>query len=50
MSVAGELTLADGTREVLDASALRRTPETALRYLSLAMVLLGAGLVTARLT
>jgi hypothetical protein len=49
-SVAGELTLADGTTEALDASALRRTPETALRYLSLAMVLLGAGLVTARFT
>jgi hypothetical protein len=44
------LTLADGTVEALDAFALRRTPETALRYLSLAMVLLGAGLVTARFT
>jgi hypothetical protein len=49
-SVSGELTLADGTAEAFDASALRRTPETALRYLSLAMVLLGVGLVTARLT
>jgi hypothetical protein len=49
-SVSGELTLVDGTVEALDASALRRTPESALRYLSLAMVLLGAGLVTARFT
>ena len=49
-SVAGELTLADGTAEALDASALRRSPEAALRYLSLAMVLLAVGLVTARLT
>jgi hypothetical protein len=47
-SVSGELTLADGTAEAFDASALRRTPETALRYLSLAMVLLGVGLVIAR--
>ena len=49
-SVSGELTLADGSAEALDASALRRTPETALRYLSLAMVLLAVGLVTARFT
>jgi hypothetical protein len=47
-SVSGELTLADGSAEALDASALRRTPETALRYLALAMVLLAVGLVTAR--
>jgi hypothetical protein len=48
-SVSGELTLADGSTEALDASALRRTPEAALRYLSLAMVLLAAGLVAVRL-
>jgi hypothetical protein len=49
-SISGELTLADGSAEALDASALRRTPETALRYLSLAMVLLAVGLVTVRFT
>jgi hypothetical protein len=49
-SVSGELTLADGSAEVLDASALRRAPEGALRYLSLAMVLLAVGLVAARLS
>ena len=49
-SVSGELTLADGSAEALDASALRRTPETALRYLSLAMVLLAVGLVAARMS
>jgi len=49
-SVSGELTLADGRAEALDASALQRPPEAALRYLSLAMVLLAVGLVTARLT
>jgi hypothetical protein len=49
-SVSGELTLADGSVEALDASALRRAPEGALRYLSLAMVLLAVGLVAARLS
>jgi len=49
-SVSGELTLADGSVEALDASALRRPPEAALRYLSLAMVLLAVGLVAARLS
>jgi hypothetical protein len=49
-SISGELTQADGSAEALDASALRRTPETALRYLSLAMVLLAVGLVTVRFT
>jgi len=48
-SVSGELTLADGSVEALDAYALRRPPEAALRYLSLAMVLLAVGLVAARL-
>jgi hypothetical protein len=48
-SVSGQLTLADGSAEALDASALRRTPEAALTYLSLAMVLLAAGLVAVRL-
>jgi hypothetical protein len=49
-SVSGELTLADGSVEALDASALRRPPEAALRYLSLAMVLLAVGLLAARLS
>jgi len=49
-SVSGELTLADGSAEALDASALRHPLEAALRYLSLAMVLLAAGLVAARLS
>src|SRR5213594_1620774 len=49
-SVSGELTLADGSAEALDSSALRRTPETALRFLSLAMVLLAVGLLAARMS
>jgi hypothetical protein len=49
-AVSGELTLEDGSAEAFDASALRRPPEAALRYLSLAMVLLAVGLVAARLS
>jgi hypothetical protein len=49
-SVSGEITLDDGSAEALDASALRRPPESALRYLSLAMVLIAVGLVAARLS
>jgi hypothetical protein len=49
-SVSGELTLADGSVEALDASTLRRAPEAALRKLSLAMVLLAVGLLTMRFT
>jgi hypothetical protein len=49
VSVEGELTLRDGTAERIDASALRAAPESALRWLSLAMPLLAAGLLVARL-
>ncbi|MBI4260809.1 MAG: hypothetical protein HY658_09620 [Actinobacteria bacterium] len=48
-SVRGEVVLADGSREELDAGALRAAPEGALRVLWMAQVLLAAGLVTARL-
>ena len=47
--VRGEIELTDGTREVLDATALRRAPEGALRALSMAMPLLAAALLVARL-
>ena len=47
--VTGELTLADGTVEPLDARALRAAPEGALRALSYAMPLLAAALLLARL-
>lgn len=47
--VRGELVLRDGTREPLDAAALRAAPESALRWLSVAVPLLAAGLLAARL-
>jgi hypothetical protein len=47
-SVTGEMTLTDGSTERVDAGALRRAPEGALRWLSAAMVLLAVGLVSAR--
>ncbi len=47
--VSGQLMLEDGSTEPLDAAALRRTPETALRWLSAAMPLLAVGLIAARL-
>jgi hypothetical protein len=47
-TVEGRLTLRDGTTEPLDASALKSSPETALRLLSLAMPLLATALVVAR--
>jgi hypothetical protein len=49
-SVSGELVLHDGTREPLDADALRRPPERALGILSLAVPLLALALLAARLT
>ncbi len=49
-AVRGELVLSDGSAEVLDARALRSAPERALRWLSIAMPMLGAGLLIARLT
>ncbi len=48
-AVRGELTLTDGTSEVLDAAALRAAPEDALRWLSVAIPLLAAALLLARL-
>jgi hypothetical protein len=48
--VRGELELADGTIERLDAASLRSAPERALRWLSAAVPLLAAALLTARLT
>jgi hypothetical protein len=47
-SVVGEIRLLDGTTERLDARFLRRTPETALRWMSVALPLLAAGLVAVR--
>jgi hypothetical protein len=48
--VRGELELADGTIERLDAASLRSAPERALRWLSAVVPLLAAALLTARLT
>jgi hypothetical protein len=50
VSVRGEIELADGSREALDASALRSAPEGALRWLSAAVPLLAAGLLASRLS
>lgn len=47
--VHGELELADGTMEPLDAASLRSAPERALRWLSAAVPLLAAALLAARL-
>ncbi|MEX0756039.1 MAG: hypothetical protein WD556_13145 [Actinomycetota bacterium] len=46
--VRGELTFRDGTREPIDAAALRATPERALRWMSVAMPVLAASLVLSR--
>jgi hypothetical protein len=48
-AVEGTITMRDGTTEVLDARAVRAAPEAALKLLSVAMPLLAAGLVLARL-
>jgi hypothetical protein len=48
--VRGELELADGTVEPVDAASLRSAPERALRWLSAAVPLLAAALLAARLT
>jgi hypothetical protein len=48
--VRGELELADGTVERLDAASLRSAPERALRWLSAAVPLLALALITTRLT
>jgi hypothetical protein len=47
--VAGTITLRDGGTVPIDAAALRAAPELGLRWLSLAMPLLAAGLLLARL-
>lgn len=47
-SVRGELVTTDGSREPLDASALRAAPERALRWLSVAMPLVAVALLLAR--
>jgi hypothetical protein len=49
-AVEGRVVLADGTEERLDADVLRATPEAALRILSVALPLLAAGFVVARMT
>ena len=50
VQVRGELTLADGSTEPIDASALRAAPEHALRWLSVAMPLVAAAMLVVRLT
>jgi hypothetical protein len=49
VEVTGEIRLDDGSVEPLDAGALRATPERALRLLSLAVPLVAAALLVARL-
>lgn len=48
-TVSGSIERTDGTVEPLDASALRSAPESALRWMSLALPLLAAGAVVAKL-
>jgi hypothetical protein len=45
VSVSGELVTTEGDREVVDASSLRDAPEGALRWLSVAVPLLAAGML-----
>jgi hypothetical protein len=47
-AVRGALELRDGSREELDAAALRVAPETALRWVSFALPVLAVALVLAR--
>lgn len=49
VDVRGEVTLDDGRREPVDASTLRAAPEAGLRLLSIAVPLLAAALLAARL-
>jgi hypothetical protein len=49
VSVQGEVALDDRTKRPIDATTLRAPPEAALRWMSIAMPLLAAGLVAARL-
>jgi len=48
-TVAGQIERTDGTIERLDAAAMRAAPESALRWMSLALPLLAAGFVVAKL-
>jgi hypothetical protein len=48
-SVSGTITLDDGSTEAVDAASLRAAPEAALKLLSVAVPLLAAGAVLARL-
>jgi hypothetical protein len=48
-AVEGVVTLRDGTTEPLDAGAIREAPEAALKLLSVALPVLAAALVVARL-
>ena len=48
-AVEGTITLRDGTSQPLDAELVRAAPEAALKLLSIAMPLLAAGLVLARI-
>jgi hypothetical protein len=49
VAVTGTLTRGDGTTEALDATTLRAAPESALRTLSIAVPLLAAAMVAAKL-
>lgn len=49
IAISGEIALADGSTEPVDAAALRNAPEAALRWMSVAMPLLAVGLLAARL-
>jgi hypothetical protein len=49
-AVEGAITLRDGTTETVDAASLREAPETALRWLSVAVPLLAAALLIARMS
>jgi hypothetical protein len=48
-AVEGTITMRDGSTEPLDSDVVRAAPEAALKLLSLAMPLLAAGLILARL-
>jgi len=48
-AVEGTITMRDGSTQPLDADVVRAAPEAALKLLSLAMPLLAAGLILARL-
>jgi len=47
--VSGSISMADGSTEPIDADTLRHPPETTLRLLSVAVPLLAAGMIAAKL-